>query len=220
VGRAGTVGDVAVRTWSDGRAWIAVRATEHWPGGRLFGLSEPFVVPVDLGSAGFAYASPDGDVVALHTDGLDVAVEGSVGRDALVAIVASLDLEGLPVPGDWADSKTSLVGDATDVVGDLLVLHGVDGFGEPAARIDGTEVRLRYVGAGDRAVEVVRSEAAVLPPPLDPDVVAVDVRGTAGRYSAATGDLEWVEGGHVRVLRGPALRLTELLDLAAHLGPP
>jgi hypothetical protein len=219
-GRAGTGGDVGVRTWSDGRAWLAVRATEAWPGGRLFGLAEPFVVPVDLGAAGFGYASPDGDAVALHGLDVDVVVEGSVGRDVLTQVAASLGVAGRPVPGPWADSKASSVGAAVVAADDLLVLHGVEGFGEPAARIDGEEVRLRYVGPGDLAVEVVRSAATVLPPPIDPDVVAVAVRGTTGRYDATTGDLEWVEGGHVRILRGPTLGLDDLLALAERLAPP
>src|SRR6266487_4175834 len=39
---------VAVRTWTDGRAWVKVRATRDWPGGRLFGDLGQLVRPVTI----------------------------------------------------------------------------------------------------------------------------------------------------------------------------
>lgn len=224
-GRSGTVGPVGVRSWSDGRAWLVVRATRSWPGGRLFGGVGQFVVPLDLGEAGTAYAAADGAAVALHGDGTDVVVRGNVGVDVLRRAAASLGVVGRVVPEDWSESATATITEAHRAAPDLLVLDDLDGFGPPAVRIDGSNVTIRYVGAGDRAVEIVRSELTLLPPPIkltppsDPDVVAVDVRGTTGRYVGGTGDLEWVEAGHVRVLRGAALTRDELVALADGLRP-
>ena len=76
--RSGVVGGaggprVTVRTWTDGRAWLKVRATGDWPGGRLFGDLGPLVRPLALG-AGVAYASEDGGRVAVHGDAVDFVV--------------------------------------------------------------------------------------------------------------------------------------------------
>ena len=215
-GRTGTVGDVGVRTWSDGRAWIAVRATRSWVGGRLFGDLGDAVVPIDLG-AGRAYMSGDGTRIGIHGDGIDVVVAGTVGPDELRAVAASLGLVGAEVPPDWAESATATLDEAMVAMPDLLFVSPLDGFGEPAVRIADGDVALRYVGAGARSFTVVSGVAAQLPPPLDPDVTAVTVRDVAGRWRAATGDLEWVEDGRVRAIRSTTIPLAELLAIAEDL---
>lgn len=218
-GRDGRAGDVAVRTWSDGRAWLAVRATAGWAGTRLFGDVGTFVTPVDLGAGGVGYRSADGTRLAVHADGLDVVVVGSVGPDALRRVAASLGVVGVEVPAGWAEAATATLAEATAVAPDLLVPAGLDGFRGPAVRIDGEEVTLRYTGPGDRAFVVVRAPWEQVKPPLDPEVLAVPVRGLAGRWRPATGDVEWVEDGHARALRSATLPLAELLAIAEQLRP-
>ena len=220
-GRAGMAGDVGVRTWSDGRAWIAVRATDEWPGGRLFGLRRASSCP-STSARRHRVRRDRRHAVALHGDDIDVVVEGSVGADVLrqVAGVARRRRPSrCPDPGR---SSNDVVADAAIVAADdLLVLHGVDGFGEPAVRIDGGEVlaalrRSRRPRRRGRAQRGDRAAAAARPRRRRRD--RARARPAAG--DAATGDLEWVEGGHVRVLRSPTLPLDELLALADGLGPP
>ena len=102
---------VGVRSWSDGRAWLTVRATGAWPGGRLFGDLGLDVRPLDLGTAGVGYASSDGRRIGLHA-GRTVPIDaggrltGRIGRYSL----GMLDIQ--------ADDDV-----ATPVIGDL---DGVD----------------------------------------------------------------------------------------------
>jgi hypothetical protein len=210
---------IAVDSWTDGRAWLAVRSTRDWPGGRLFGGLGTSVRTVDLGGAGVAYVSDDGRKVALHGDGLDVVVSGSVTPDELRDAAAGLGVTGLRVPRSWDESATATLAEATGAVPGLLVAPRLDGFGPPAVRIADGIVIQAYAGAGDRGFTLVQSDIGHLTPPANGDVVGLEVRGTAGRYSTERGQLEWVEGGTTHGLSSHTLTLAELLALAASLEP-
>ena len=210
---------IAVDSWTDGRAWLAVRSTRDWLGGRLFGGLGTSVRTVDLGNAGVAYVSDDGRKVALHGDGLDVVVSGSVAPDELRAAAAGLGVTGLRVPRSWDESATATLAEAADAVPGLLLVPGLDGFGPPAVRIADGVVIQDYAGAGDRGFTLVQSGIGTLTPPANGNVVGIDVRGTAGRYSAERGQLEWVEGGTTHGLSSHTLTLDELLALARSLEP-
>jgi hypothetical protein len=109
--------------------------------------------------------------------------------------------------------------EAADAVPRLLVAPELDGFGPPAVRIaDGTVIQ-DYAGAGDRGFTLVQSRMGALTPPANGDVVGIEVRGTAGRYSAERGQLEWVEAGTTHGLSSHTLTLAELLALAQSLEP-
>ena len=210
---------IAVDSWTDGRAWLAVRSTRDWPGGRLFGGLGPSVRTIDLGEAGIGYVSDGGRRIALHGDGRDAVVSGSVTADELRAAAAGLGITGLPVPRSWAESATATVAEAADAVPGLLVARDLDGFGPPAIRVaDGTVTQV-YAGAGDLGFALAQSGADHLAPPADGDAVGVEVRGAAGRYSAERGQLEWVEGGAAVGLSSHTLTLPDLLALAATLEP-
>jgi Putative zinc-finger len=222
--RSGTVSGtggptIAVDSWIDGRAWLAVRSTREWPGDRLFGGLGASVRTVDMGDAGIAYVSDDGRKVALHGEGLDVVVSGSVAPDELRAVAASLGVTGIRVPGSWDESATATLAEAADAVPGLLVAAELDGFGPPAVRIADGVVIQGYAGAGDRGFTLVQSGMGALTPPANGDVVGIEVRGTAGRYSAERGQLEWVEDGTTHGLSSHTLTLAELLALAQSLEP-
>ena len=211
---------VATRTWTDGRAWLAVSATSSWPGGRLFGDLGTLVRRLDLGPAGVGYLGERGDRVGLHTDGLDVVVSGSVGRDDLVAVASELDLRGQDVPASWDEAATADLATARAAIDPLLLPEDLDGFGPPALRVEGTRVLAAYTGPGDRAFVLDQTTAAKLSPPIDADdVQAVTVRAVAGRYVRGQGALEWFEQGRAYGLRSLSLSRAELLDVAEHLRP-
>jgi hypothetical protein len=233
--RTGTVATsggpaVGVRSWSDGRAWLTVRATTAWVGGRLFGDLGVDVRPVGLGGAGTGYASSDGRHVGLHTRGLDVVVSGSLPAEQLQSVAADLDVVGLAVPDDWVEAATATVDEAAATVPGLLTVPDPSGFGAPAVRIDSADgdpgadddaggVAQVYAGPGRRAVTLTQRLAPALPPPSTGDETGLEVRNAAGRYSQQSGELEWVEDGIAVSLRSTTLGLGELLAIAGDLEP-
>ena len=221
--RSGVVGGaggprVTVRTWTDGRAWLKVRATGDWPGGRLFGDLGPLVRPLGLG-AGVAYASEDGGRVAVHGDAVDLVVSGSLAPSDLARVAAGLPVAGRPVPGGWAEAATATLPQARAASPGLLRPRDPAGFAPPAVRVDGKVVTLAYAGPGSRGFLLVQAPGARLTPPLDADARGVRVRGSDGRWSAERGQLEWVEAGRTLDLRSATLSLEELLAIAASLEP-
>lgn len=212
---------VGVRSWTDGRAWLKVRATDEWTGPRLFGSAAtgPNLRTVDLGEAGVAYQSADARTVALHADGLDLLVTGSLPAEQLRAVAASLGVVGLAVPAEWPEAATATVADARAVLPQVLVVRGLDGFGAPAIRVEPNAVTQVYAGPGDRGFVFTQSPFHKLSPPSDPDSMAVTVRGVAGRYSVGRGELEWATADGSYSLASPTLSMSELVAVADHLEP-
>ena len=206
-----------VRTWTDGRSWVKVRATRTWVGGTLFGDLGDVVRPVLLEGAGVAYVGERGDKVALHADGIDVTVEGSVTEADLRGVAASLGVRGVTVPTAWAEAGTGTLLQAESALPRLLVASKLEGFRAPGVRIDDHVVTLDYAGEGARGFRLTEALGDALVPPLDPDVRGVEVRSTIGRYLPSTGELEWVEAGKVVSLRSTTLSLAGLLGVAARL---
>lgn len=221
--RSGAVGGaggprVNVRTWTDGRAWLKVRATGDWRGDRLFGDLGPLVHPLGLG-AGVAYASEDGGRVAVHGDAVDLVVSGSLAPSDLARVAAGLPVAGRPVPGGWAEAASATLPQALAASPGLLRPRDPAGFAPPAVRVDGKVVTLAYAGPGSRGFLLVQAPGARLTPPLDADARGVRVRGSDGRWSAERGQLEWVEAGRTFDFRSATLSLEELLAIAASLEP-
>lgn len=215
---SGRVGDVAVRTWTDGRAWVKVRATTSWAGGRLFGGLGSVVREVPLGD-GFGYVAEDGTAVAVHGDGMDLVVAGSIAPRDLRRVAASLGVAGLPVPDGWAEAATADLDDLAREVRGHLVLPAGAWPGPPAVRLDEHSAVIVYAGPGDRAVVLASRAGPRLSPPFDPDATGVVVRKRDGRWSPSRGELEWVERGRLWTLRSATVGLSELIGLAARLVP-
>jgi hypothetical protein len=215
--RTGHSGPIAAASWSDGRAWVKVRWTTSWPGGRLFGGVGDVVRPVPLDGHGTAYASEGGRAIAVHAEGIDAVVTGSVPSAELTRVAASLGLRGRQVPADWAEASTATLASAKAALTPLLVLGGSTAFAAPAIRVEDGTVTMAYAGAGDRGFVLAQRAGAGLAPPLDAEVDGVRVRGRLGRWTPSVHALEWVEGSHVVELRSRTLRLAELLDIARDL---
>ena len=210
---------VAVRSWSDGRAWLTVRATTEWDGTRLFGDVGRDVRPVDLGAAGVAYASSDGRRLGLHTADRDIVVAGSLPADRIEAVAADLGVVGLAVPAAWDEAATSNLDEAAQALPGLLTAPALDGFGPASVRVDGATVTQAHAGGGGRALTLTQQADRTLAPPSAGDEAAVTVRGTDGRYSLLRGEIEWVEGGVAVSLRSDTLALDELVGIADALVP-
>jgi hypothetical protein len=213
--RTGSTRDADVQAWTDGRAWLKVRSTTAWTGGRLFGDVGDAVHRLDLAN-GVAYSSEDGNTIAIHATGVDLVVTGSVGPTELRRAAASLPVDGLPVPDSWDEAATASVGQLRAVL-DVLVLPDDAGFAPPATRLDDGTATLVFAGPGDRGFVLTTRAGDALTPPLDADATGVVVRGLAGRWSPGRGELEWVAGGQLWSLRTSTIALAELVELANRL---
>jgi hypothetical protein len=221
---------IGVSSWTDGRAWLTQRTVAGRMGDRLFGELGASVRSVDLGAAGVAYLSEDGRRAGLHAMAaddtpIDVVVTGSVDQQVLLDHLGDLGLVGLPVPAGWAEASTATRQQAVDALPTLLLPAALEGFGPPSFRVDGEPgapvVRAAYAGPGSRAFVLVQTAGDVLAPPLDTaDVVAVEVRGEAGRFSPERGLLEWVDDDTLRSLQSTSIGLGELVALAESLAAP
>ena len=203
--RAGVAGEapgptVAVRTWTDGRAWVKVRATRTWAGGRLFGDLGELVHPVALG-AGVVYRSEDGTRVAVHGQGLDLLVTGSVSEADLARVATSCRSPDArcrpdgprrrPRPCPRPPRPTRVcAGPATARL-------------RPAGRrVDGRTVTLAYAGPGSRRVPAVcRPTVTLARRWTAPRPGVGSGRGTA--LEPGRGELEWVEQGRTTACAAP-----------------
>jgi hypothetical protein len=209
---------VEVAAWTDGRAWLKVQRTDGWREPRLFGDLGDVVrrLPLD---GGVGYADESGGRVAVHGDGADVVVSGSLGEAVLARVASTLGVAGLPVPAGWAESGAITVADLARIAPRTLIPRGLQGFAEPAVQAAGGRVVLAFAGPGGRGFRLVEEPGRLLGPPPVADVRAVAVRGSAGRWTPSLRTLEWVEGGRVVTLASRTLELGELLAVARTLGP-
>lgn len=212
--RAGTVGAVGVRTWTDGRAWVKVRATSGWQGERLFGGIGSLVRVVET-PAGPAYVDDRGATVAVHAREGDLVVTGSLPPAQLLRVAGSLPVRALPVPASWDVARLRDDAGASLPLG----LPPSAGLAAPAVRVDGETVTAAYAGEGERSLLLTSRPADVLTPPLEPDVVGVALRGVAARWSPDRAELEWIEDGRRWSMRSRTIGFAELVALAGMLEP-
>lgn len=203
-------GRVELASWSDGRSWLMVEEVDGWDQPRLFGLSVPFVEPVDLGDGSIGYLSPSGNAVSIHSEGSEIHISGSVPIATLVETAASLDVRGLPVPSTWQEASTV---DVAELPAATLV-PDVEGW-SLLSRVDENGTTILLSGGGTRSVMITQTPGTRLDPPIGPDYSEVEVRRVEGRYNAAEATLEWVEDGQLIRMRSETVALAELVEIAA-----
>jgi hypothetical protein len=219
-GRSGRIEGITptdVWSWTDGRAWIRLQATDAWTEGRVFGELGPLVRTRPFGD-GVVHVRADGRRVSLHGDRFDVVVDGSVATDELLGVLATVDIDPVPIPDDWPEHRAASRAAIRRALPDVLDL-AVEGFERPVARVEGDAVVLIAVGAGDRYLRLDQVPGTRVGLPVEVDYDAVPVRGGTGRYAPETGRLDWVEDGVVRTLQGAGLTRDELLAVADALTP-
>jgi hypothetical protein len=205
---------VEMASWSDGRSWIVVAVTRDWSEPNLFGLSSPFVEMVELGEGSVGYLAPTGDALAIHGDGMEVVLTGSVSRPVLVDAAGSLGVQGQAIPTTWLQAST--VGD-DELPEGTLVPQVVDW--SMLGRVDDDGSTLLLTGGGARSVLITQTEGDLLDPPTGPDFSEVEVRGVVGRHDLGSSTLEWVEDGRIVRMRSETVAIDELVDLAETMAP-
>jgi putative zinc finger protein len=218
--------DEALLSYARGLSWLVITETRSWDQAALFGDVSPLVQRLRLDGLGVAYYEPATGVLgrrlAIHAEGWDLALESNLPRSALLAVARSLPVRGLPTPERWLGQATLAEAEASTPY--LLLPARLPAgyristvFLEPS----GATVYFRRDGAelDGGGIRLFQAEDVSLPPPLEPEVLAVRVRGVTGRYSPTRGELEWVEDGVYRSLGGTALDLRGLLSVAESLVP-
>jgi hypothetical protein len=224
--RSGTLDGDAILSYTRGLSWLVIRETTGWDGPGSFGVGD-LARAVRLPGGGVASYEPatdtSGRVVSVHTDDVDIALESNVPRADLLTIAGTLPVQGRRPPSGWVDQIP--VARAVAETPFALLPSALPADYRPwAARLDGPRsvtVWFRRPGAEPGPGIVLHQAAGVaLPPPLEGEPVAVQVRGSEGRYSPSRGLLEWVEDGVYRSLGGGALDLAGLLSVAGSLERP
>jgi hypothetical protein len=221
--RAGVVGGETILAYADGLSWLRVRTTRGWAGAGPFGGFDSLAERVRLASGVASWEPATGSLgrrVAIHAEGWDLVLESNLPRAELLDVAASIPVRGVAVP----EPGRVTVAEALDAA--PFAMYPADlplGYGPTAATVEdgGVTFLFRRDGAelDGGGIRLFQSAAADLPPPMDPDVLAVRVRGLDGRYAPARGELEWVEDGVYRSLGGGALDLAGLLRVARSMRP-
>lgn len=200
--RSGRLEGVSVESWATGAAWIRLDRNGSTPSATLHHLIELET------EAGFVYFDPArATLLALDGSG-PTTIRGSVPLDVLVLALDQLGIDGRRLASPQP---------AVDAGG--LILGRVDGFGPVSvmATADGA-VSMSW-GGGTRLLRLASRPGLALPPPVDPAVVGVEMRGIVARYSAEAGRLAWVEAGSVYSLEGVGMTLAQLVEVADGLVP-
>jgi hypothetical protein len=236
----GRPSDEVLVSYTKGLTWLKIRQTRQWRRPELFGNVGPLAAPVRLPGLGIAHYEPAtsslGRRLSIHAVGLDLYLESNLPREDLLRVAGSLPVRSEPVPRRWLVRKwpggeireqVSLRQAAVEAPYLLLPRRLPAGFRPWVAQLarDGerTSVTVYFRRSGTEldgvGIRLHQAPGTPLPPPMDPDVLSVEVRGTIGRYSPIRGELEWVESGVYHSVGGTALDLSGLLRVATSLEP-
>jgi hypothetical protein len=192
-------GVMEIATWTNGRAWFAVRSTAL--GDRA---PNPTAELVPLGD-GVAYLDRSSGTVELYTGDRHLVLTGSLSSEELLLIATSL-----PVDTELVDADDEHAIPENAFTTDMIV----------SSSITGEVVTIVTTTLDGTAVTIRQQPGDLLEPPPKTDVVEVAVRSELGRYSATLGSLTWVEAGWIVELTARAADLDQLLAVAETLHRP
>jgi hypothetical protein len=227
-------------SFTRGLTWLKIRETRGWDEPAPYGDVGELAQAVTVGS-GVAYYEPAtaelGRRLSVHARGVDLYMESNLPRRDLLEVAASLPVRGLRVPNRWlslrlpggeVQERVTLEEAVRAAPFVLLPEELPEGYYAAAAfeleAVGRREVTVYFRRPGSEldgvGIRLHQATGVGLPPPTDPDALAVRVRGTTGRYSPSRGELEWIEDGVYRSLSGTALDLGGLLAAAGSLEVP
>ena len=222
-------------TYSSGLTYLQVAERRSWHGSALFGPVDLDAERVDVGG-GVAYYEPaDGEHgrrLAIHTGDRNLYLETNLSREELLAVAASLPLEGEALPPAWFDSRsadarthrltlaeararTSFAIDLPDALPGGYVLASVE-----RSVVQGVEgltlgLRQRDTDLGAGPVRIHLEMAGALPPAAATDQETVDLGEREARWTPSQGRLEWIDHGIYHSIDGPGVELRILAAIAA-----
>jgi hypothetical protein len=225
----------AIVAYADGLAFVTLGETRTWMGDAPFGPVGVQAEEISLSGGGVAYYEPASGEharrLSIHAAGTDLFLESNLSREELLEAAASLPVEGLPMPDAWrvrasGDALVERVtlAEARDAARFPIVVPGSLPQGFALASVElvdagyGVGVTLylrdRDADAGIGTIRLHLEPANALPPASSADQSAVDVGGSAGRYTPDRSQLEWIDDGVYRSLDAPGLSLESLLAVA------
>jgi hypothetical protein len=230
--RSGRTQHAAIRSYASGTTWLRVTLTRARPSTQ--GAAALDAEEVRLPGGGFGYYTPAGTELRREVDVFSrrvaAHIEGNLGRADLLEVAASFDFTGrrLPraihAPGGIRIAR--LGPDAAFDEAEFAVRPArlPPGYAPGAPDVallvrslrDAPTLVLHYRGAEAEydgvGIRITQSLAERLPPTSGAPS-AVDI-GTAGRYFAERGELEWVKDGILHSILAPSFDLSTLLDIA------
>jgi hypothetical protein len=228
-------GGQSLLMYSNGLTYLRVMEQPRWRGGNLFGQVSGDAERVDLGG-GIAYYEPadrvQGRRLAIHTDDTNVYLETNLSREELLAVAASLPLDGRAIPASWSvqhvrgarTERISLEEAREEMSFAFDVPRNLPG-GYVLASVERTlvggrdsvtlTVRQRDSDLGAGPIRIHLEAAGALPPAVAADRVTMPLNGADARWTASQGRLEWIAHGVYRSVEGPGLDLRLLTAVAA-----
>lgn len=222
-------------SFTEGLGWLKIRETKSWSQPALFGNISSLATEIDLPGGGIAYYEPAtqslGRRLSVHAQDRDLYLETNLDRDRLLEIASSLSVEGRSVPAGWATRQWSggivreqlSLGDAAARASYLKMPKRVpDGYEltnvhlVESAGTEGITVYLRRPGMemDGVGIRIHQSQSSELPPPLDPDVLRVQLSEHSARYSPSRNELEWIDRGVYRSVSARSFDLAGLVQMA------
>jgi hypothetical protein len=229
-------GNQTLLTYSNGLTYLRVVEQPRWRGDRLFGPVGEDAERVDLGG-GIAYYEPAdeqrGRRLAIHTGDTNIYLETNLSREELLAVAASLPLDGRAIPASWSIQRTNgatrerltleearaRTSFAFDVPQNLpggyvlasverTVVHGVDSVTLMLRQRDSD------LGAGPIRIHL---EGATALPPAAAGQETVALGTGIALWAPSQGHLEWLDHGVIRSIDGPGLDLGILTAVATSI---
>ena len=234
--RAGTPATPrSVLVYAAGLDYLRVGERTGWTGPGPFGPIDPLAQRIRLPGDGVAYYEPAGEGfgrrLSIHGTGRDLYLETNLSRARLLAIAASIPVDGLSLPRSWrvesapgvrvvrvpvaeAITRTELRPQVFDGLPDGYVPASAE-LANASSTLAGATFRLRQRdtdAAGPPLIFHVQPGSA-LPPPSSAEQSRIAFAGVTGRWTPGRSLLEWTEAGGYRSLQGEA-GLAGLLSVA------
>ena len=231
--------DEALVSYTKGLRWIKIRQTRSWNQPALFGNVGSLAARVDLPGGGIAYFEPAtetmGRRLSIHAGDRDLYLESNLPREELLRLAGSLPVRGRTTPPEWsvrewpggivreqisleeAVSRAPYLQVPDKPIGyEVAAVHLVR-----AAGTEGVTLFLRRPGmeVDGVGIRIHQARGEMLPPPMDPDVVRVQLGDGTARYSPSRGEIEWVDEGVYRSITAGSLNLDGLVTMALSMAP-
>jgi hypothetical protein len=225
----------SVLVYAKGLDYLRVGERAGWAGPGPFGPIDPLAQQIRLPGDGVAYYEPAGEGfgrrVSIHGSGRDLYLETNLSRDRLLAIAASIPVEGRALPKRWrVESAAGVHVIRVPVVAAVgrsglrpTVFEQLPGgyvaasaeLAEASSGVAGLTFHLRQRdtdAAGQPLVFHVEPGSG-LPPPSSAEQSRISFAGVTGRWTPGRSLLEWTDAGGYRSLQGD-VELSGLLSVA------
>ena len=236
--RADAATPSSLLVYADGLDYLRLTERRDWEGPGPFGPVDVAAEAVELPGGGIAYYEPAGDGLgrrlSIHAAGTDLAIETSLDRGRLLAFAATIPLRALALPPAWrvetigrlriehvdpgsAATVTALPGLPASLPAGYIAASAA--IGSIRGHVVGVTFTLRQpeLDAAGAPVSLYVERRETLPPAGSADQRRIVLGHAEARWTPDRMQLEWIDGGVYRSLRG-SVDLRTMVMIAATLG--